>query len=172
MRSLAILVVIVIAGVLGFYLGHTNSAPRSIDLIDTIEPLTFVVYDSSTDSAQAAGRWIPQNTSDEHYYFQPGLYLTEINCYRQTMKCIESRTMFIRADSDTDTGKYGFIQNQFEYDVEEWGHDSLKAILKGPGRIFEITLNFANSYAQLDVRDNPDNPTAAPYTETAILRID
>ena len=65
--------------------------------------------------------------------------------------------------------KYHLFAFNFEYDIKEWNANYIKAEMSGPGRVFELDINFNNKKVMLSIRDNPENPTASAYVDTATL---
>lgn len=129
----------------------------------------LVSFEPSVGTAIASGAWIPQEYSSYTFFGPKDLATTEIFCDKDAGTCNETRAILAYSDSLTGSKKYSLFTHSFEYKIDEWTNEYLKAKLDGGGRVFDLTINFNNQSATLVVSDSQSNPTASPGTQTAIL---
>ena len=121
---------------------------------------------SEWGTVTASGTWVASNQREGHDFLHDQVNTVNIYCYKDTEKCHEIRAMLSRLNKQS---RYDLFALNFEYDIKEWTADHIKAEMSGPGRIFELDMNFNNQKVLLSIRDNPNNSTASAYINTATL---
>jgi len=159
-----ICILVVIGGCYAFNSYKTSNIKNLIYL-----PTKQVRVDDRFGVVSLSGSWIADGDLKDHFFGENEVNTTEMRCYKQSMVCNETRALISYLNGMSGSQKYGFFAYDFEYKVTEWTENYLKAEYVGVGRNFYVTINLKGQTASIDIKDNQDNPTAAQYTDTAIL---
>ena len=165
MKKSTILLLAALIFVLGAYIFDSYKTSNIRNLIYL--PSKEIRVDERLGAVSLSGSWIPEGDLKNHFFGEKEVNTTEIQCYKRSMTCAETRGVITYLDSGSQ--KYGFYVLGFEYEIKEWTENYLRAEYNGIGRNFFVTINLKNLTASIDIKDNQDSSTASAYTDTAVL---
>lgn len=136
---------------------YTTKQSKIKDIV--VQNLNHVTIES--DIVYAWGSWRAGKEQIDSPHTSPfkgdQVNATEFTCSRLESTCHEKRALLANYKIDK---KYSLFAHEFDYQIIEWGSNSLKAQHTGRGQIYVLTVYFDNKLARLDITDNPENNTA------------